>query len=524
VAAIPDKGGKVRVIALGSYPVQTVNKPFHDLVYRWLKRLPQDMTHDQGGFVEQVRKWGRVPLLSSLDLTNATDRFPIDFIGDLFEPILGKTFVSNWKTMLTGAPFTYKGPGGSSQEVSFSVGTPLGFYGSWGPFAMAVHFIQWMVLKDLGRPKPLEGRYCVLGDDYLAGDEDLAKGYRDWLERKLGVSISQSKTSESPHYCQFAKRDLFWTDSPVGLIEISPFPISSIWNTEASAPLLVASLHGEMKKGLSPRSGVPGAIKDLDERLYTFYKSFSTFSPKRARIRGRAARQCDAVMGLVKGTKSADDCVTTILSGLRPDDAPWAPDEALHLVRSACALLYRRSLKVGDRAVISSAFVEELATPILHLYDSATPSKVTGEWPLPETDLAPMPVLGWETSVEDLLLAQRAMETIPILAVFNRLESGMVLDLEVLGDGDRPLEGWPGFVRAVQLGVTGLDPRIPEEAKRVVASSLLAKAIVDLYTGKEVLPPRKEGEAFDAWVFLLGSKVPMPFTEFRLQQGWMPPS
>lgn len=56
VAAIPDKGGKVRIIALGSYPVQTVNKPFHDLVFEWLENLfPQDMTHHQGGFIDMVR-------------------------------------------------------------------------------------------------------------------------------------------------------------------------------------------------------------------------------------------------------------------------------------------------------------------------------------------------------------------------------------------------------------------------------------------------------------------------------------
>jgi len=73
--------------------------------------------------------------------------------------------------MLTAIPFTYKNKDGSTQEVSFSVGTPLGFYGSWGPFAMAVHFVQYMFKQTL------DGKYCVLGDDYVTGDEDLSKWY-----------------------------------------------------------------------------------------------------------------------------------------------------------------------------------------------------------------------------------------------------------------------------------------------------------------------------------------------------------
>lgn len=53
------------------------------------------MTHDQGGFKSQVQSWGEVNSLHSLDLSSATDRFPIEFIGDLFEPLLGEQYVQN---------------------------------------------------------------------------------------------------------------------------------------------------------------------------------------------------------------------------------------------------------------------------------------------------------------------------------------------------------------------------------------------------------------------------------------------
>lgn len=506
VSAIPDKGSKVRVIAIGSYWVQTALKPLHDAVFKILKRIPQDVTHDQGGFRRQVQGWKGVNTLSSLDLSNATDRFPIDFIGDLFEPLLGKDFVDDWKILLTGIPFTYKSKDGTSREVSFAVGTPLGFYGSWGPFAMAVHFMQYLVSGNLS------GQYCVLGDDYLAGDEDLAKGYEWWLSR-VGVKVSKDKTFKAPRLCEFAKRLLFRCDDG-NYVEVSPFPLSSIWNTEASAPLLVATLHGEQKKDLLPRSGIPGAIKDLDERLFSFYGTSFGITNKRARIRARAARHADAVMGLVVGSRTAGDCVTTILGDLRTNVQP-DEDRDLSLIRSACALLYQRSLGAAARGGKAEAFVPALLKLIAAPFDCATP---TSRPPiLTPRDLgSPCFLAGIEVWHSTIPALRKEVWSVPVLAIYNRLEFGMIRDLGILGLGTGPLEGWPEFVRAVQLGVTGLDPRMPEEQKRVVACSLLAKAVVDLYRGKVPDPPETDGPGFDPRRFLLDSPIPTPFSELKL--------
>lgn len=482
------------------------------------------MTHNQGGFKDHVQGWGEVPL-QSLDLTSATDRFPIDFIGDVFEPLLGKQYISNWKVMLTGIPFTYKSSKGDV-EVNFSVGTPLGFYGSWGPFALTVIFCQWWIRRRLllakgiepTRQERLAGKFAVLGDDYLAGDEELAKEYQSLLVNQLGVQVSEKKTFRALRLCEFAKRLLFRTVSG-RYVEISPFPVSAIWNTEASAPLLISTLHGEGKKDLIARSGIPGAIENLDQRLFPFYGPAFGISPKRARIRKRAARHADAVMRVVQGTMLAEDCITTILDGLTPKDYKPTSEEALNLLRRACALLYRRSMAAADRPQASAHFALELVGLILKPFDRATPTEDFPSSP-PLNDLMPdTPGVDIVVRLGDLSSARRALDSVPLLSIYSRLESGMAKDLATLGDGTGPLENWPEFVRAVQLGVTGLDPRMPEEMKRVVSCSLLAKAVTDLYQGKVLDPPETEGEEFDPWGFLLRSKIPMPFTELRLLAG-----
>jgi hypothetical protein len=76
---IPDKEGKTRVIAILDYFSQTALKPFHEYLFRLLRKIPQDCTFDQGSFVESVRNW-KDPVYYSVDLTAATDRFPIELI------------------------------------------------------------------------------------------------------------------------------------------------------------------------------------------------------------------------------------------------------------------------------------------------------------------------------------------------------------------------------------------------------------------------------------------------------------
>jgi hypothetical protein len=74
----PDKENKVRVIAIGDYWSQTVLFPLHSYLFRVLRKIPQDCTFNQALFTEKVKDW---KFFYSIDLSNATDRFPISAIS-----------------------------------------------------------------------------------------------------------------------------------------------------------------------------------------------------------------------------------------------------------------------------------------------------------------------------------------------------------------------------------------------------------------------------------------------------------
>lgn len=78
ITDIPDREGKTRTIAIGDYFSQTVLKPFHTHLYGVLRRINQDCTFNQSKHTTLMEN-SPGPFYS-LDLSNATDRFPIDAI------------------------------------------------------------------------------------------------------------------------------------------------------------------------------------------------------------------------------------------------------------------------------------------------------------------------------------------------------------------------------------------------------------------------------------------------------------
>jgi hypothetical protein len=83
---LQDKEGKTRTIAILDYWSQTVLKPYHDGVMKILRKLPGDFTY-QGDF----RSWLEqgTGTYYSMDLTAATDRFPLEFQKKLLEVMWG---------------------------------------------------------------------------------------------------------------------------------------------------------------------------------------------------------------------------------------------------------------------------------------------------------------------------------------------------------------------------------------------------------------------------------------------------
>lgn len=138
LAGVPKEGGGTRCIALLDYFSQTCLAPVHRYLYKILNSIPQDCTDDLDSFTSKTAKWVN-PYYSSVDLKNATDRFPISVICLVLGWRFPAEWVSHWKNILVGYPYFYEG-----KEYSYSVGNPMGAYSSYTSFALAHHFVVFV--------------------------------------------------------------------------------------------------------------------------------------------------------------------------------------------------------------------------------------------------------------------------------------------------------------------------------------------------------------------------------------------
>lgn len=126
LAYFSDKEGKTRVVAIVDYLSQTVLKNLHLYLFKVLKKIPQDCTFDQGSFIEKIKDWD---YYCSVDLSSATDRFPISLIAGVLKGHLPSFYVDAWETVMVDRLFTFKGKS-KEYAVMYSVGNPMGAYSS----------------------------------------------------------------------------------------------------------------------------------------------------------------------------------------------------------------------------------------------------------------------------------------------------------------------------------------------------------------------------------------------------------
>lgn len=144
IAYFPDKENKVRVVGILDYYSQMALKPLHNYLARALSKIRQDCTLNQGKFKELLLNKD-IEEFHSIDLTAATDRFPIVIIKQLLLRQLPEPYVNAWERLMVGTPFDF-----GSEKISYSVGNPMGAYSSFNSFALAHHFIVYHCCKELG--------------------------------------------------------------------------------------------------------------------------------------------------------------------------------------------------------------------------------------------------------------------------------------------------------------------------------------------------------------------------------------
>lgn len=124
LARVDDKEMKTRVIAILDYFSQSVLKPLHEYLFKVLRKIPQDRTFSQGDFSDSLKS---AKVFYSVDLTAATDRFPITLIQTVLEGHFPTEYVSSWKRIMVDHPFWSPE---HKKYISYAVGNPMGAYSS----------------------------------------------------------------------------------------------------------------------------------------------------------------------------------------------------------------------------------------------------------------------------------------------------------------------------------------------------------------------------------------------------------
>lgn len=222
-----EPAGKERVFALVDIWTQIVLKPIHDMLFAFLKSLPNDGTFDQHASEMRAReKAAKAGYSRGFDLTAATDRLPLLLQSKLLDklvPGLGTL----WSQLLVNreylldiskylkadrkgvypSEFTIKGvdypiskrislAGRDTYWISlrYATGQPMGALSSWAMLALTHHLIVQLAARRAGVIKTgWYENYELLGDDIIIFDDAVGSEYLKLMD-EIGVPINTSKS------------------------------------------------------------------------------------------------------------------------------------------------------------------------------------------------------------------------------------------------------------------------------------------------------------------------------------------
>jgi hypothetical protein len=240
LSVIKDKEGKNREIAILDYYSQAALEPLHKYLFKLLARISQDCTFDHGSRLDTLTCTPG-SRFHSIDLSSATDRFPIELQAAILTEMFGKEYAEHWENIMVGYPFEYRG-----EEISYIRGNPMGAYSSWATFALAHHFVVYLACKQ-AKVNWKRCPYMMLGDDIVIADDKVAEAYMGLLQR-FDVPFSKEKSHQSPYLFEFAKRFVHCGT------EISPFPLGGLFENRNNWLLAIGTILEEShRKRWNPR-------------------------------------------------------------------------------------------------------------------------------------------------------------------------------------------------------------------------------------------------------------------------------
>lgn len=178
-----------------------------------LKSICTDKTFNQTSLLAELRPT-KGSSFHSIDLTAATDRFPVQVQRVLLEAYVGPVVADAWVELLTDRDYYLKGV-----PIRYGAGQPIGVLSSWAMFALSHHLV--VHAAGLENNFPRFTNYVLLGDDIVIGNDQVALSYQR-IMADLGCSFSEAKTHRSEDFFEFAKR---WFNQGT---EFTPFPLAGL--------------------------------------------------------------------------------------------------------------------------------------------------------------------------------------------------------------------------------------------------------------------------------------------------------
>lgn len=240
----PDRECKSRPFAMLDYYSQTALMPLHEQMFEHLRKIPQDRTFVQADHLQVVTSAGNQ--YHSLDLTAATDRFPIWLQTQMLSELISPKVAEAWRHVMVDFSFGLNG-----KAYKYAAGQPMGAYSSWAVFALTHHYVVFLAAKRAGVTM-LPSTYCLLGDDIVIADDAIAREYK-LIMNELGVELSEAKSHVSLDTFEFAKR---WFRNGE---EITPFPLLGLVENRERHYAVVETLKQASKRGYPlPSTWQPG--------------------------------------------------------------------------------------------------------------------------------------------------------------------------------------------------------------------------------------------------------------------------
>lgn len=237
---LSEGGGKTRCVTPVNYFVQCVLKPYHNYFMEVLRRLPTDYSFNEGKALEVLKRWtreGRV--LSSIDMSEATDRAPRKWMKEVVRMMAGERFSEIWDGLMS-IPIRF---GKTRQkERSFACGAPMGIYCLWPVFTLFHHTVVQIAALRAGVAREVKGKfrlflgYMMRGDDIVIANPAVAEEYIKLL-KEFGLDYSPGKTYyKVPGVAEFAKRVFKWGQ------DVSPVSIKQLMAAKFLDPFCAPSL------------------------------------------------------------------------------------------------------------------------------------------------------------------------------------------------------------------------------------------------------------------------------------------